>query len=159
MANTYTRIYIHLVFAVLGRDAPILPSFREKLYKEMTGIVTKLGHKLIQLGGMPDHAHVLIGMKPTEALSTLVEKLKSSSSLYVNKRRLVRGHFYWQEGFGAFSVSHSQLARVIRYIQTQEEHHSKQDFGSEYRSLLRKYGVEYDDRYLFEPVCLDVEER
>jgi putative transposase len=85
-------------------------------------------------------------------VSTLVEKVKSSSSLYVNKRRLLRGHFYWQEGFGGFSVSHSQLGRVIRYIQTQEEHHKKQSFASEYRSLLRKYAIEYDERYIFAPV-------
>jgi REP element-mobilizing transposase RayT len=152
MPNTYTRIYIHLVFAVLGREALISPSFREELYKEMTGIATKLGHKLLQIGGMPDHVHVLIGMKPSQALSTLVEKVKSSSSLYVNKKRLLRGRFYWQEGFGGFSVSHSQLGRVIRYIQTQEEHHRKQSFVSEYRSLLRKYAIEYDERYLFAPV-------
>ncbi len=155
MPNTYTRIYIHLVFAVLGREALIASSFREELYKEMTGIVTKLGHKLLQIGGMPDHVHVLIGMKPSQALSTLVEKVKSSSSLYVNKKRLLRGRFYWQEGFGGFSVSHSQLGRVIRYIQTQEEHHSKQSFASEYRSLLRNYAIGYDERFLFVPVCDD----
>jgi len=95
---------------------------------------------------------ILIGQKPTQALSTLVEKLKASSSLYVNKRKLLRGRFYWQEGFGAFSVSHSQLGKVIHYIQTQDEHHKKQSFASEYRSLLRKYAIDYDERYLFEPV-------
>jgi putative transposase len=155
MPNTYTRIYIHLVFAVLGRDALILPSFREDLYKDVTGIVTELGHKLIQIGGMPDHVHVLIGMKPSQALSQVVEKVKSGSSLYLNKRRLLRGRFYWQEGFGGFSVSHSQLGRVIRYIKTQEEHHKKRSFGSEYRALLRKYGVDYDERFLFRPVSDD----
>jgi putative transposase len=94
-------------------------------------------------------------MKPSQALSTLVEKVKSSSSLYVNKKQLLRGRFYWQEGFGGFSVSHSQLGRVIRYIQSQEEHHEKRSFASEYRSLLRKYAIEYDEHYLFVPVCDD----
>jgi len=142
----------------LGREALISPSFKEDLYKEITGIVTKLGHKLLQIGGMPDHVHVLIGMKPTQAPSTLVEKVKSGSSLYLNKRRLLHGRFYWQEGFGGFSVSHSQRGRVIAYIQNQEEHHKKRSFASEYRSLLRKYAIDYDERYLFAPVCDDTAE-
>src|SRR6266496_2192031 len=152
MANTYSQIYLHVVFAVQGRQNLIRPEFKDELQKYMTGIVTNQGQKLIAINNMPDHFHILIGQKPTIALSDLVGDIKSGSSGFINKRRWIAGRFEWQEGYGAFSCSHSHLTRVIRYIQNQEKHHARKTFRQEYLELLQKYAVLYDERYIFKPV-------
>jgi len=149
MANTYTQIYIQVVFAVSGREGLITRDFKEELYKYITGIVRNKKQKLIAINGMPDHLHMLIGMKPDVALSDLVGKVKASSSNFINDHRWVRGRFSWQEGFGAFSYSHSQLGAVARYIENQEAHHAKTSFRQEYLGLLRKFDLSYDEKYLF----------
>jgi len=107
MSNTYTQIYIHVVFAVKHRDALISSSWKERLHKYITGIVQNQGHKLIAVNTMPDHAHVFIGMKPDTALSDLVRDIKRDSTNFINNDIKIRGKFGWQEGFGAFSYSHS----------------------------------------------------
>jgi len=149
MANTYTQIYIHVVFAVEGRQNLIPSEHREELCKFITGIVTAQKHKLIAVNTMPDHLHVLIGMRPDAALSELVGDIKTGSSNFINKRRWVVGRFSWQEGFGAFSHARSQLDTVIRYIENQPEHHAKKSFRQEYVEMLEKFGVDYDQRYIF----------
>jgi REP element-mobilizing transposase RayT len=149
MANTYTQIYIHIVFAVEGRQNVIPSEHREELRKFITGIVTAQKHKLIAVNTMPDHLHILIGMRPDAALSDLVGDIKTGSSKFINKRRWVAGRFSWQEGFGAFSHARSQLDTVIRYIENQPEHHAKKSFRQEYIELLEKFGVDYDQRYIF----------
>ena len=118
----------------------------------MTGIITHKEQKLIAINNMPDHFHLLIGLKPSMALSDLVGDIKAGSSGLINKSHWVRGRFCWQEGFGAFSYSHSQLGGVIRYIQNQEKHHARRSFQAEYLELLEKFNVPYDERYLFRPV-------
>ena len=125
MANTFTQIYIQTVFAVDGRLSLIRPEFKEELYKYMTGIVRNKGQKLISINGMPDHVHILIGLKPAMALADLVRDIKADSSNFINKKKWVRGKFTWQEGYGAFSYGHSQLNTIIRYIQNQERHHTR----------------------------------
>ena len=149
MANTYTQIYIHIVFAVQGRQSLIPASRREELFKYITGIVKKRGQKLIAINGMADHVHVFVGMKPTVAVSDLVRDIKAGSSGFINEKRWIPGRFNWQEGFGAFSHSHSEIDRVVRYIQQQEEHHRKKTFREEYLQVLNDFAVEYDNRYLF----------
>ncbi len=149
MANTYTQIYIHVVFAVEGRQNLIRPEKNDELQKYITGIVSGQKQKLIAINNMPDHVHILIGLKPDLALSDLVRDIKAGSSGFINRQRWVRGRFGWQEGFGAFSYSRSQLDTVIRYIQNQQKHHAKKSFRQEYVELLEKFGVEYDARYLF----------
>ncbi len=149
MANTYTQIYIQVVFAVSGREGLITRDFKEELYKYITGMVRNKKQKLIAINGMPDHLHMLIGMKPDVALSELVGKVKASSSNFINDHRWVRGRFSWQEGFGAFSYSHSQLSAVARYIENQEAHHAKRSFKQEYLGLLRKFDLAYEEKYLF----------
>ncbi len=149
MANTYTQIYIHVVFAVEGRQNLIRPEKNDELQKYITGIVSGQKQKLIAINNMPDHVHILIGLKPDLALSDLVRDIKAGSSGFINRQRWVRGRFGWQEGFGAFSYSRSQLDTVIRYIQNQQKHHAKKSFHQEYVELLEKFGVEYDARYLF----------
>lgn len=149
MANTFSQIYIQTVFAVSGRMSLIDRSFKEELYKYITGIVTKQGQKLIRINGMSDHLHTLVGLRPAKALSDLVRDIKADSTDFINRRKLVRGRFSWQEGYGAFSYGHSQLNDVIRYIQNQEAHHRRRSFKDEYLSLLKKFEIEFDDKYLF----------
>jgi len=98
---------------------------------------------------MPDHFHISIGMKPSIALSDLVRDIKNNSSTFINERKWIGGKFNWQEGFAAFSYGHSQIDAVVKYIQNQEEHHAKKTFKEEYLELLKKFHVEYDQRYLF----------
>ncbi|HUS10274.1 MAG TPA: IS200/IS605 family transposase [Pyrinomonadaceae bacterium] len=150
MANTFSQIYIQTVFAVSNRQSLIRPEFKEDLYKYISGIVKNQGQKLISINGMTDHIHILIGLKPTIALADLVRDIKSDSTTYVNKNKWVRGKFSWQEGYGAFSYGHSQLDTIIRYIQNQEEHHKRRSFKNEYLTLLRKFDIAFEDKYVFD---------
>ncbi len=150
MANTYSQIYIQIVFAVQGRQSLIQADHKEEIQKYIAGIIRKQNQKLIAINSMPDHFHALIGMKPSIALSDLVRDVKSDSSVFINGKKWVRGKFNWQEGFGAFSYGRSQLDSVVKYIENQEEHHSRRTFKDEYLSLLKRFKVDYDDRYLFQ---------
>ena len=150
MAETYSRIYIQLVFAVKRRQCLIHHSFREELQKYISGIIEKRNTKLIAIYCMPDHAHLLIGMKPSISLSDLVRDIKAGSSQFINDNRLVKEKFEWQKGFGAFSYGHSQLDIIIRYINNQEAHHIKNKFKDEYVLFLKKFEIDYNPDYLFE---------
>jgi REP element-mobilizing transposase RayT len=150
MASTYTQIYIHIVFAVKGRQSLIRKENKEELHKYITGIVRNKKQKMLAINSMPDHTHIFIGMKPNIALSDLVRDIKSNSSAFINEKKWVRGKFNWQEGFGAFSYGHSQIDTVIKYIHDQEKRHAKMTFKEEYLGLLKKFAVEYDEKYLFE---------
>jgi REP element-mobilizing transposase RayT len=141
MANTYSQIYVHVVFAVQGRQRLVPKIHKEELHKYITGIIRNQGQKLLAIHCMPDHAHILLGLKPSMGLSDLVQVVKADSTNFINS---------WQEGYGAFSCGHSQLATVIRYIQNQEQHHEARSFGSEYIAFLRRFQVEYDPKYLFD---------
>ncbi|RZK59520.1 MAG: IS200/IS605 family transposase [Pedobacter sp.] len=149
MANTYSQIYIQIVFAVQNRGALIDYSWEDELYKYITGIVQNKEQKLIAINGMPDHIHILIGMKPTCNLSDLVREIKKSSNTFINEQKISKFSFKWQEGFGAFSYSHSQLGNVISYIQNQKQDHKKVSFKDEYLAFLEKFEIEFDRDYLF----------
>ncbi len=149
MANTFSQIYIQTVFAVENRQSLITTDFKEDLHKYITGIVRNQGQKLIAINGVSDHLHILIGLKPAMALADLVREIKSDSTNFVNDRKLVHGRFNWQEGYGAFSYGHSQLDRIIGYIQNQEKHHEKQSFEHEYLTLLRKFDIAFEEKYAF----------
>lgn len=149
MANTYTQIYIHVVFAVEGRQSLIAPQHNEELQKYIAGIVGGQRQKVIAINNMPDHLHLLVGLRPDSSLSDLVRDIKANSSKFINEKHWGMGRFSWQEGFGAFSHSRSQLDAVVHYIQNQQIHHGQQSFRAEYVSLLEKFGVEYDRKYIF----------
>ena len=149
MANTYTQIYVHVVFAVEGRQNLINPEHNEELQKYITGIVSGQKQKMVAINNVPDHVHLLIGLQPDCALSDLVRSIKASSSKFINEKRWVKGRFSWQEGFGAFSHSRSQLGTVIRYIENQPKHHATKSFREEYVEFLEKFKVDYDKRYIF----------
>ncbi len=150
MPNTYSQIYIQIVFAVQGRQNLIPKRHREELHKYITGIVQKREHKMLSVFCMPDHFHFLAGIEPSLAISDLVRDVKSGSSNFINDRNWMPGKFNWQEGYGAFSYSRSQIDAVIKYILNQEDHHKKQSFREEYIGLLKEFEIEYDEKYLFE---------
>jgi putative transposase len=153
MANTYSRIYIQVVFAVEARQCLLRPELKERVHKYITGVVSERDQKLLAVHCMPDHTHVLIGLKPAMALSDLVREVKNASSGFINQQRWFAGRFSWQEGFGAFSYGHSQLSTVIRYIQNQEKHHARRSFLDEYRHFLKKFEVDHDERFLFKDLA------
>lgn len=148
--NTYTQIYLHIVFAVRNRQALIAFSWEEGLYQYITGIVQNKGQKMLAINGMPDHIHILIGMKPSCCLSDLVREIKKSSNSFINERGFSKYKFEWQEGFGAFSYNHSSLDHVIGYINNQKEHHKKRSFREEYIDFLEEYKIEFKNEHLFE---------
>ena len=150
MANTYSQIYIQVVFAVKGRQHIMLNPWRVDLFKYMAGIINAKNQKSIIVNGVADHVHLFIGLKPTMAVSDLVREIKNNASKWINDQRFVRGKFSWQEGFGAFSYSHSQVGNVYRYILNQEAHHHKKTFREEYLEILQRFEIEHDDAYLFE---------
>ena len=152
MPNTYTQIHIHAVFSVQNRISLISDPWKDHLYKYITGIIRNNDHKLLIINGMPDHVHILFGFRPTQSLSALMQDIKGDSSRWINENKFVKGRFSWQEGYGAFSYSKSQVPIVIRYIQNQEIHHRKRSFIEEYIKMLDDFGVDYNDRYIFKPI-------
>lgn len=150
--NTYTQLYTHIVFAVKFRLALIDESWAERLRMYITSIVQKQGHKLVAINNMPDHLHLLIGLSPNQALSDLVRIIKSDSSEWINKEKLATGRFQWQEGYGAFTHSRSQVDRVVKYIANQQEHHKKKTLVEEFRQILKGFDVEFDERFIFKPL-------
>ena len=150
MANTYSQIYIQIVFAVKGRQNLIAKDNREELHKFITGIVTNREQKLLAIFAMPDHVHILVGLKPSISISDLVRDIKAGSSKFINDSKWINGKFNWQEGFGAFSYSKSNLDNVVKYILNQEVRHQKKTFKNEYLDFLEKFEIEYDSKYLFD---------
>lgn len=150
MANTYSQVNIHCVFAVKGRENLITKSFRDDLHRYMTGILKNDGSFPLAVNGWLDHVHVFFELPMTMAISDQMRMLKATSSKWINDNRLVKGKFSWQEGYGAFSYAKSQRDVVINYIKNQEEHHMKQSFKQEYLELLEKFEIPYDERYIFE---------
>ena len=149
MPNTYTQIHIHFVFAVKNRQALIHESIRARVEKYITGIVQNFGHKLLAVYCMSDHTHLFAGFRPNQSFSDLMREVKSNSSEFINKGKLTKEKFNWQEGYGAFSYSHSHVPSVIHYVLNQPEHHRKKTFKEEYLELLKKFEVPYEEQYLF----------
>ncbi|MFI1743399.1 IS200/IS605 family transposase [Thalassobellus sediminis] len=149
MANTYTQLYFHIVFAVKGRKNLIKVTWKDELYKYITGIISNKDQKLLIINGMPNHLHLLIGTKPNCNLSDLIRDIKANSSKWINEKRFVNGKFEWQTGFGAFTVSQSGVNKVIHYIKNQEEHHRVKTFKEEYIDFLKAYDIEYKTDYIF----------
>jgi len=152
MANTFTQIYIQFVFAVQNRASLIQQEWKDELYKYITGIVQKNGHKLIAINGTANHVHIFVGYKPHQIIPDLMQDVKGSSSKWINEKRFVKGKFNWQEGYGAFSYSHSQIDQVVRYINNQEKHHKRKTFREEYILLLKKFNIQFEEKYILKDV-------
>jgi len=149
MPNTYTQLYIHCVFAVKYRNALISRTWEERLHQYITGILQNNGHKLLAINSMPDHLHLFVGLNPQQSISDMMRLVKGDSSEFINKERFTGSKFYWQEGYGAFSNSRSQIDSVVKYIMNQKQHHSQKTFKEEYLDILKDYAVEYDEKYIF----------
>ena len=155
MPNTYTQLYIHFVFAVKYRNAVIQDEWENRLQKYITGIVQNNGHKLLAVNTMPDHVHLFVGLNPKQSISDLMKLVKGDSSEFINQEGFTRRKFYWQEGYGAFSNSRTQIDSVVKYILNQKEHHAKKTFREEYMDILKDYAVEYDEKYIFQALLDD----
>jgi REP element-mobilizing transposase RayT len=150
MANSYHQIYIQAVFVVKYRDAVLAKPWRPKLLGVIGQLINETGCKTILVNGVEDHVHCFFGLKPSVSLSDVMQTMKGRSSKFINDQGLTPVRFEWQEGYGAFSYSHSHVDKVYRYIENQEAHHQKQDFNSEYLGYLNKFEIPYDERYLFD---------
>ena len=148
MSNSYTQIHIQFVFAVKYRAALISNEWKERLYQYITGIFQQNNHKVLQINGMPDHIHIFIGMRPHQSISSLMQNVKTESSKWIKAQKLSQT-FAWQDGYGAFSYSRSQINDVVRYIQNQEAHHKKKTFLDEYKKFLTAFEIEWDEKYIF----------
>ena len=148
--KSYRQLYVHIVFAVKYRQALLSDKIRSQVFEYMSGIVSNLGHKSINIDGTTDHVHLLIGLNPVMSISELVRNIKRSSTLYINKEKLCPIRFSWQEGYGVFSSSHSHLERVYNYIINQHQHHQKISFREEYIRFLKHHEIDYDERFLFD---------
>ncbi len=148
MASTFSNLLYHLVFATKNRQPLIQEGLRDDLYGYMGGILRAQRGVLLEIGGMPDHVHLLVKLRTDVAVSTVVQKVKAKSSKRTNERELSSERFEWQEGYGIFSVSESLASRVSRYIRGQEEHHARVSFRDELIALLKKHRIPYDERYL-----------
>jgi REP element-mobilizing transposase RayT len=150
MVDTFSQIYIHIIFSVKERQNVIHATWREELFKYISGIIKGKNQKLYAIGGMPDHVHILISLSPNCLISELVNSVKTNSTKWINSKGFVKGKFNWQEGYGAFSYGQSQLDRVINYIKNQEKHHQSKSFKEEYIELLQRFNVGFEEKYLFE---------
>ncbi len=150
MANTFTQIYVQIIFAVQGRHSLIFESIREKIEKYMCGIVSNNKSKPISIYCNPDHVHILIGLHPSISISDIARDIKSGSSKWINENNMIKRKFRWQEGYGAFTYSKSQIDSVVKYILNQAQHHKKKSFRVEYLSMLNKLDIKYDLKYLFD---------
>jgi REP element-mobilizing transposase RayT len=149
MPNSYTQIHIQFVFAVKYRAALIGKDWKERLHQYITGIFQENNHKMLQINSMPDHIHIFIGMRPHQSISSLIQNVKTESSKWIKTQNSGSQSFAWQEGYGAFSYSKSQVPDVIRYIKNQENHHTKETFLDEYRQFLKMFEIEWDEQYIF----------
>jgi len=150
MANTYTQIYVQIVFAVKGRQNLISEKFRVELEKYICGIIKNEKSKPLAIYCNPDHTHILIGLHPSVSISDITKKIKANSSKWINEKGFIKGQFRWQEGFGAFTYSKSQMNNVVKYILNQPEHHKKSNFKEEYIKLLNDFDIDYKDIFLFD---------
>ena len=150
MSGTYSKIYLHLVFSVKGRENLINPEWQDEIYKYIAGIIHNKGQKSIIVNGFSDHIHCLIGIKPSILISDLVRDIKNNSSKFISTKGFVKGKFQWQEGYGIFSHSESQIDKVYNYILNQNEHHRTKTFKEEYIELLSKFQIDFKTEFLFE---------
>ncbi len=150
MPNTYSQIYVQIVFAVKGRECCIKESFREELQKYITGIVAEKKQKLYAIYCMPDHTHIFLSLKPNIAIADIVRDIKANASSFIKEKRWVNSLFSWQEGYGAFSYHKTQAKNIVEYILAQPQHHREITFKEEYLDFLKTFEIEYDERYLFE---------
>lgn len=150
MANTYTQLFVHIIFSTKGREKVLLKDFREELYKYISGILDHKNQKPFAVNGAIDHIHILVGIEPNISVSDLVRDIKHSSTNFIKEKNFIKHKFNWQKGYGAFTYSKSQIDSVVKYIMNQEGHHKQKSFEEEYLEFLKKFDVDYDSKYVFD---------
>jgi Transposase and inactivated derivatives len=150
MANTYSQVYLHFVFSVKGKQSLLQSRYNDELQKYITGLVQNRKHKLLAINNVADHLHLFVGFSTGSSMADFMSEVKAVSSKFINEKGWVQGRFEWQRGYGVFSYSHSQIGNVIQYIENQQDHHKRKTFREEYLEMLQKFGINYDDNYLFE---------
>ena len=150
MANTYHQVYVQIIFAVKYRKAVLNVEWRSEVFAVIARFIENSGCQSLIVNGVDDHVHCFLSLKPTVCISELMKSVKAKSSKFINDRNFLNHHFEWQEGYGAFSYSQSQIQKVYSYIENQEKHHLKKTFREEYLELLEKFEIEFDERYLFD---------
>ena len=148
--GVFTQLYTQLVFAPKYRERLLKKEIRPEVFSYISGIITNRKNKSIIINGMLDHIHILIGLNPNDKISDLVGTIKKSSSTFINEKGWFRGKFHWQDGYGAFSYGKSQLDKIYNYVKNQESHHKKRSFREEYIELLKRFEIEYEEKYLFD---------
>jgi putative transposase len=148
----YTQLHIHLVFVVKSKAALLSEEIRPRIFEYMGGIINKKGNKSLIINGISDHVHLLFSLNPVQSLSEIVHDIKRNTSLFINNEQLTKNRFNWQSGYGAFTCSHSQIDKVFKYIENQEQHHLGKSFSQEFKEILNKCSVDYDEKYLFENI-------
>jgi len=148
--SVYSQICLQIVFAVYGRSNFLFEGVDEEVYRYMSGIVTGNKQKSLGVNGMPDHVHLVIGLEPSMRISDLVREIKSESSKFINKKNWLSTKFRWQEGYGVFSYSRSQVGAVVEYVKNQKLHHRRRPFREEYMELLKRFDISFDPAYTFE---------
>jgi len=148
--GTFTQMYVQLVFAVKNRDAVLKEDIRKRVFEYMSGIITNMKHKSMIINGTSNHVHILFGLNPSVSVSDTVHDIKRSSSLFINTEKLCPCRFSWQEGYGGFTYSRSQIADVYSYIENQEPHQKKRSFREEFIDILTKNEIEFDQKFLFD---------
>lgn len=149
MSSTLTNLLCHVVFSTKHRRPLITDNLRNDLYNYMGGIIKNEGGILLEIGGISDHVHLLLKLKPVHSVSDIMRKVKGGSSKWINEQHKTNERFSWQDGYGAFSVSESQVNHVVQYIKTQAQHHQKLSFQDEFVLLLKRHGVTYEEKYLW----------
>jgi REP element-mobilizing transposase RayT len=148
--GVFTQLFVHIVFAVKYRERLLTKEMRDELFKYISGIIANRKHKVLIINGVADHIHILIGLNPNDKISDLVACIKRESSFFINEKKWFRGKFHWQDGYGAFTYSRSQLDNIYKYIANQEVHHKRRTFREEYILLLKRFEIKFEDKYLFE---------
>ncbi|MCA9061807.1 MAG: IS200/IS605 family transposase [Planctomycetaceae bacterium] len=149
MANTFTSLHYHIVFSTKERREFIHSEIEQRVWEYLGGIAKQNGMKPLQVGGIEDHVHIVAGIPPTLAVSRAIQQIKGGSSRWIHETFSSLSKFTWQDGYGAFSVSRSLLPTVINYVATQREHHRKRNFQEEFREMLERHEIEYDERYVW----------
>ncbi|MFN8319136.1 MAG: IS200/IS605 family transposase [Saprospiraceae bacterium] len=152
MAGTYTQMYVHILFAVSRKECLIKPEWKEDMQRYMAGIIRNHGHRLVAIKAMPDHVHILIKFHTTQSISDLVQDIKGSTSKWINESGFIESRFSWQSGYGAFSCDGSRPEEEIKNFEKQEEYHRNKTVREEYKEILEREGVTYEEKYLFEDV-------
>ena len=148
--GSFSKLTYHIIFATRYRQKTIRPELQHRLYEYIGGIVRKQKGHLIEIGGVEDHIHILANLSPVAAISDSVRDIKANSAKWMNELPERKDKFEWQKGYGAFTVSASQIESVCKYIQNQKEHHRVKSFEEEYIEFLKRHGIEFERRYLCE---------